>query len=461
MSSLEKIHRGIEAAFPSHLEAIRDFVRHPSISADGTGIAETAEKVKGFIESVGGQAEIVPTQGHPVVYGELYAARPKTLLIYGMYDVQPVVGEEWLVPPFAGETVELPKLGPAIVARGIYNTKGPLLAFFKALAVQRQVAELPVNLTFVIEGEEEQGSPHLADFVHEYKQRLVADAAFFPFFTMNSKGRPMVYLGAKGNMKIHLACTGGPWGGPTKRAIHSRNAAWVASPVWKLLHALATLVDRDESITVDGFYHNLRKPSEEDEELIEQLAEVFDERVDKDELDILRFKYDLKGAELLKKYLFSPTININGLVAGHIDKGIKTVLPHKALAKLDIRLPPDMTVENTLARIRAHLDKYGFADVSLEKFSGYPSSRTSVREWVVQALIRSCLYHGYQPEIWPYIPGSAPFYLFTRELGLPLAMGGLAHGGRAHSPNEFAVIDQIKLFEKSMITFLHLYAEGT
>lgn len=461
MNSLENIHQAIEAEFLTHLEAIREFVRTPSISADGTGIAETAERVKGFIENIGGEAEIVSTGGHPIVYGELLLDQPKTLLIYGMYDVQPVAGEEWTVPPFGAEIVELAGLGRCIVGRGIHNTKGPLRAFFNALSVMRRVAEVPVNLKFVIEGEEEQGSEHLPDFIAEYKDWLTGDAVFFPFFCLDSKGKPIIYLGQKGVMKLQLVCTGGEWGGPTVRGIHSKNAAWIASPVWRLIHALASMVALDESITIDGFHDRLKEPTAEDEELLAHLSGTFDERTILEENDVIRCKDDLRGADLLRRYLFSPTININGLLSGHVGDGIKTVLPHKAIAKLDIRLPPDMTVDNTLTKIRDHLTRHGFADISLERVAGYGWSHTSINEEVVQALVESCRYHGYEPEIWPYIGGSARFRLFTQELGLPLIMGGLAHGGRAHSPNEYAVMDQMELFEKSMTTFLYYYARGS
>jgi acetylornithine deacetylase/succinyl-diaminopimelate desuccinylase-like protein len=460
MKSLDPIHHTIESEFDDHLEAIREFVRMPSISADGTGIAETAQGVKVLIEDVGGQAEVVPTKGHPVVYGELSAGQPKTLIIYGMYDVQPVAGEEWVVPPFKGEILELPGLGRCIVNRGIYNTKGPLRAFFNALCVMRQMEELPVNLKFVIEGEEEQGSKHLPDFIADHRDRLSADAVFFPFFSLDSTGKPMIYLGQKGVLKVQLVCTGGEWGGPTTRGIHSKNAAWVASPPWRLVQALASMAGPDESITIDGFYDQVRQPTSEDEELLARLDATFDERTVMRENDFLHFKYNLHGANLLRKYLFSPTLNINGLISGHVGEGVKTVLPHQARVKMDVRLPPDMTVEDTLDKIRSHLVRHRFEDISVEELAGYGWSRVSVKEPVVEALIQTCRYHGCEPEIWPYIAGSARFCLFTQDLGLPLIMGGLGHGGRAHSPNEYAIVDKIELFEKSMVTFLHCYAEG-
>ena len=158
MSLLDEVHRLIEASYPAHLDSIREFLRMPSISADGTGIRETGEAVKGFIEELGGRAEIVPTAGQPAVYGELSLGKPKTLLVFSSYDVVPAEEEEWVVPPFSAEIVELPHLGRCLVSRGVYDTKAPLLGFLNAVRAIQEVDELPVNLKFVIEGGEEQGS---------------------------------------------------------------------------------------------------------------------------------------------------------------------------------------------------------------------------------------------------------------------------------------------------------------
>jgi len=459
---IKDIHQAIEARFPDHLEAIREFVRTPSISIDGTGITETAEQVKGFLEEAGAEAEIVPTKGHPVVYGELMTGKPKTLLIYSMYDVMPVEGEEWIVPPFGGEIAELPDVGRCIVSRGIYNTKGPLRGFLNVISTLQELESLPVNLKFVIEGEEELGSKHLPDFIAKYQDRLGGDAVFFPWFALNRRGRPITYLGAKGMIHVELASQGGEWGGPRAKGIHSSYGAWISSPLWKLVHALASMLDEDELITVDGFYEDVREPTAEDEELLANLDGVFDERMILEENDVARFKYDgLHGADLLRKYLFSPMINIDGLLAGYTGPGVKTVMGHKAIAKLDIRLIPDMTVDGALSKVRDHLARHGFEDVRLEGIGGYEWSRTSVKEEVVEALHESYRYHGHEAEIWPYIGGSAPFYLFTKQLGLPLVMGGLCHGGGAHGPNEYAVLDQLVQYEKSIATFLLQFAFGS
>jgi acetylornithine deacetylase/succinyl-diaminopimelate desuccinylase-like protein len=189
---------------------------------------------------------------------------------------------------------------------------------------------------------------------------------------------------------------------------------------------------------------------------------IFDETGILEESDVARFKYDgLHGIDLLRKYLFTPVININGLLTGYVGPGHKTVIGHVATAKMDIRLVPDMDLEDTLAKVRNHLEGRGFEDILVQRTGGYEWSRTSVKEEVVQALLESYREHGYHDhEVWPHIGGSAPFYLFTKKLGLPLVMGGLCHGGNAHSANEYAVLDQVGLYERSVASFLYRYASG-
>src|SRR5262249_6998395 len=188
----------------------------PSISADGTGIREMAEIIKGKIEELGGEARVVPTRGWPVVWGEIDAGAPKTLLLYGMYDVQPFEGETWITPPFAAEIVDLPRHGPSLVNRGVFNSKGPLIQFLNVLSAVRAVeGKLPLTVKFMLEGEEELGSKHLPDFVAEHRDRLGADFAFFGSYSQDATGKPVMYLGVKGILFMEWLSRGGDWGGPT------------------------------------------------------------------------------------------------------------------------------------------------------------------------------------------------------------------------------------------------------
>lgn len=463
--SLDSVLNHIDEHFEAHLARVQDFVRQPSISADGTGMAETAERVAGMIREAGGEAEIVPTPGYPVVYGEIDAGAPRTLLVYGMYDVQPVVGERWSVSdPFGGEIVDLPEFGPCLVSRGVFNTKGPLAGFFNVLEAFRAAGlPYPVNLKFMVEGEEELGSRNLPGFVERHRDRLQADFAYFPFYSQDRTGKVVMYLGVKGILFMEFIARGGDWGGPTTRGVHGSNAVWFHSPAWALVHALASMLTPDQKhVLIDGFYDEVAPPSAEDEELLARLAETFRPETQLEANDVRRFKYDLQGVDLLRKYLYQPSLNINGIISGHTEAGTKTLLPHEARAKVDIRMVPDQRPERMLQRVRDHLARHGFADrIEVVAEEGYPPAKVGLSDNpAAQALLQTYRDLGFEPEIWPHLAGSAPFYLFTEVLGVPTALGGLGHGGRAHSPDEYATVGGMRLFEKSVALFLARLAEA-
>ncbi|MCP4537287.1 MAG: M20/M25/M40 family metallo-hydrolase [Chloroflexi bacterium] len=459
MATLKQIHQHIDENFDEHLERTKAFVRQPSISADGTGMAETAAMVADLIREAGGEAEIVPTPGYPVVYGEINVGAPKTLLAYGMYDVQPVLGETWDVSdPFGGEVLDLPGLGPSLVNRGIFNSKGPLVGLLNALQSFRAVGEqYPVNLKFMVEGEEELGSRNLPGFVEANKDRLKADFAFFGFYAQDIKDKVIMYLGVKGILFMELIVRGDDWGGPTSRGIHGSNAVWFHSPTWVLLHALSGMFTPDQKhILLDGFYDDIVSPSAEDEELLARLVDTFTPETQLEENDVRRFKYDLAGVDLMRKYLYQPTLNIDGIISGHTAEGTKTLLPHEARAKIDIRMVPNMRPERMVQLVKDHLARHGYADkIDVIVHDSYPPAKTCLRgNPAAEALLATYRDLGFEPEIWPHLAGSAPFYLFTEVLDIPVALGGLGHGGRAHSPNEYVTLDGIKLYEKSVATFL-------
>ena len=442
----------IDAHWDRHLEAVRAFVRQPSISADGTGMAACAQMLVRWIERLGGTGEIVPTAGWPVVYGRIDAGAPRTILLYGMYDVQPVLGETWLVnDPFGGEIITppfAPELGPCIVNRGVMNQKGPLINTLLALeALKETYGRLPMNVIFMVEGEEEMGSKHLPDFVRAHRDRLAADCAFFAFLSQDLNGKVLSYLGVKGILFMEFTARGGDWGGPTVRAVHGSNAVWYGNPAWRLAHALSTMITQDEKhILVDGFYDEVEPADAHDEALLAALAPTLDpaERLKGDE--VRRFKYDLNGVDLLRKYLYQPTLNIDGIVGGHWQEGTKTIIPHEAKAKVDVRMVRNMTPEGTFERIRAHLDRHGFADIDVEILDAYKWAKTRVDDLPVKAMMETYHQFGHTPEVWPHLAGSAPFYLFADKewLNIPVAMGGLGHGGRVHSPNEYATVQGMK-----------------
>ena len=465
---LAKIHIKIDEQLETHLQKIQNYLRIKSISATGEGMEETATATVKALEELGAtEIHLAETKGYPVVYGErIIDPSKKTLLLYSMYDVQPVEAEKWKVNPFAGTIVEeFEDLGRCLVSRGVINTKGPTMAFFNALKTIIEVEDdLPCNLIFAIEGEEEMASLHFPEFVNKYTERLKkADGVYFPYFAENKVGKVKMWLGVRGIIYIKFRVRGGDWGGPITRHIHSSNHSWVDSPVWELVHCLAGMKAHDGTIKIPRFYEDVIPPSAEDEELLTKLAETVDFEVIKDSLDISRFRDDLEGKDLLQRYLFSTTLNIDGLDAGYTGPGTKTILPCEARAYVDIRLVPNQDPEKLIALVQEFLTK-NYPLVEIEGYDAYPWAKVSVREPLCQALIQTYQAFGKEVEIWPHLAGSAPFYVFSRNLGLPFIAGGLGHGDRAHSPNEYAVVagdkvGGIREFEKSVATLLQKFSQ--
>lgn len=453
----DEIHAHIDARFDAHLEATRAFVRQPSISADGTGMREMAELCAQKIRALGGQAEIVATSGYPVIWGRIAGQGSRTLLVYSMYDVQPVTGERWSVAdPFGAEIRDLPGFGPCVVSRGIFNSKGPLVNLFNALESIIEVEGiLPVSIIFMIEGEEELGSRHLPEFVAAHRDRLDADAAFFPMYSQDPTGRAMNYLGVKGLVFLELIARGGPQGGPRTRAIHSSNAVWIHSPAWWLIHALSSMLSPDQQrVTIDGFYDDVAQPEGDEARLLEALRDGFDATVALRLHDAARYKYDLDGLALIREYLYQPSLNVDGFITGDVGPGTKTVLPHEARAKIDIRLVPRMDPERVIAQVHEHLRRAGYEMIEIKAHQHFPWAQVRLDAPPVQALLRTYAVLNIPVETRPRIAASAPLYVFTTMLNMPISIGGPGHGGRAHSPDEYATIEGMRQFEKGVATFL-------
>lgn len=454
------IHAELERSFAQDLEDVRAFLRTPSISYTGEGIRDTAENVAALIRSLGGTAQAVETPGHPVVYGEVWQDAPRTLLIYGMYDVMPTDEDGWTAPPFGAEIHDLPGLGECIVCRGAVNTKGPLAAFFTAMrAVRRVEGRLPVNLLFAVEGEEEMGSRNFPAFVERYRDKLGrADAVLFPFFDQDEAGVPSLTLGTKGLLYMEFIARGGEWGGPTDRGIHGSFNAWVKNPAWRLTKALASLIDDDENILVEGLFEGARELPRAERELLDRQidAGTFSADTFREAYAVRRLKDD-DDRRAWHRLFSQPQLNIDGLSSGYTGPETKTVLPHLAVAKVDVRLVPEMDPDRVLASLRGHLDKHGYGDIEIKTYNKYPWSKVPLDSPGVQAMLATYReLHG-DAQLWPLNPGSAPYYVFERLLGRPYVTGGLGHGARQHSSNEYCTVRGVLDFEKSMVTFLDHY----
>lgn len=464
----KKVFDYIDKHYEEHLGKLQELVRQPSISPENKGIRECAELVKKYLKDLGCKdARLIESPGlNPLVYGNYDAGADKTFIVYLMYDTQPVDEPGWTVPPLEGRIVDIKPFGKCLLARGAINTKGELRAFLNAcesiLAVGEQI---PVNLIFIAEGEEEISSKHLSIFIPKNAKELKrAEAVFFPSATQDVKGKVMMELGSRGMVYFELELDGKSWGyGPTQFDIHGGNSTWVDSPTWRMIQALSTMTTRDgHKVLIDGFYENVASPSKEDMTLLEKLEKTFDEDAFKEEMKVERFIDDIHGREALLRYLYWPTFNIDGIWSGYIGPGTKTVLPHKIKVKVDVRLVPNMTVEEVLPKIRRHLDKHGFKEIKIIELEGdYEWAKTSIKEPAAQAVLKTYKELGYEAEIWPTTPGVGPVCMFNREpLNLPFVDGGIGHGGRAHAPDEYLVVEEggptggLRTLEKSYVAIL-------
>lgn len=460
---MDTVFQQIERDFDRHVERVQRLVRQPSISATGEGIKDCAELVAGMIADLGGRATVVSTDGHPVVSAELWADRPTTLLLYGMYDVQPAAEEGWTVAPFAGALRDVPPLGPCVVARGATNSKGPLGGFINTVEAYLRAREpLPVNLLFMIEGEEELGSPSLPAFVREHRESLRrADAVYFGAFREYRSGVAYIQLGTKGALFLELKIRGGDWGGPLDRAVHGAYSAVVPSPAWRAVRVLASLIGPDDRVRIPGFYDNVLAPDHDDEAALRDLASILRPETLLAEYGTRRLKFDGDPEGLLRHLLFDPVLNLSGIRGGHTEAGMKSMIPHEVTVRCEFRLSPTADPAQIARSLRAHLDAQGFGDVEMRVLAANPGSKVSVREPVAQALLKAHRTVGVRPYVHPLNPGWAPLYLFSEVLQRPYVLGGLGHGEGAHSANELCTVDGLKRFERCAAAFLAHLASAT
>lgn len=465
------LEKQLKRNFARDVKRIRKMIQQPSISGEGRGVRECARLVATYLAESGvASPELVETDGNPVVYGELNAGAKHTLIVYMMYDTQPFAGEKWTHPPLDATLAPFDAFPKVVLGRGAINTKGPLVSFLNALlAVKETKDSLPVNLKFVCEGEEELGSPHLPQFFAANLARLRgAEAVLYPAAMQDRRGGVKLRLGNKGIVYLELVCSGSRWGrGPLAHDIHSSNQAWVDSPAWRLVKALATMVSDDgNTIKIDGIHDDILGPSPEEHRMLRELAKAYDPDTFRVENKVDHFVDDLEGSALLERYLYGTTLNIDGIWGGHTGPGTKTVLPSMVRARLDIRLVPDQDPEKVIAAVRRHLDRKGYPDIEVEVHDRYDWSQTPADAPIVRAARRAYEAMGHTPETWIRVGGSLPMYLFTKDpLRLPAISAGLGHGAHAHAPDEYMVIEgtgKVAGLIKQEMSYLHIldaYAE--
>ncbi|MBI4540133.1 MAG: M20/M25/M40 family metallo-hydrolase [Gemmatimonadetes bacterium] len=470
-AEIRKIHDHIARSKEEHIAKVQADLRQPSVSSWSMGIKEMADRMVDSFRALGTkEADLVPTDGNPGVWGYYDAGKPKTIVVYMMYDTQPWVEERWSSPPLAANRVKLDPFDEVIMARGAINSKGPNRLFLNALeSIIAVTGTLPVNVMFTCDGEEEQGSPHFHQVLDPYRDRLrKANCLLGAGPAQQRDGSVSMSLGNKGILEMEIEAHGARWGrGPQKMPIHSSRKAVLDSPVWRLVDALRSMYDpKTNRILVDGYYNDMRPPNEEEELLIQTLVTRFRDRLFASDSENLKvFMNDWTPEEAARHLTFDTTLNIDGIWAGYTGPGMATILPEKAAVKLDSRLVPNQAIATQKERVLAHLAKHGFTDLEVRQLGGGDEwSQTSVKEPVVQAVLGVYKKYGIEPLVWPRSPGSSPQWEYTRKLELPAASGGLGHGSRAHSDDEYIVIAGnekvagIVKAQQSIVDILYAYA---
>jgi acetylornithine deacetylase/succinyl-diaminopimelate desuccinylase-like protein len=430
------------------IKRLQDWIALPSIAAENTNYPQGAQHMANLASQAGfTDVKIIPTSGKPGVFGKLGAGARTTVAIYFMYDVKQFVPEEWSSPPLEGRLVQKQDLGTVCIGRGAVNQKGPQNSFLSALMAFRAAGKkLPVNLVLVCEGEEEIGSPHFGEVAGSpevFAQLKTCTGVLLPNASQDRDGSIGVDLGAKGIVELELVSSGEKWGRGPKKDVHSSLEAFVDSPSWHLVQALNVLVEQDgHTPAIEGYFERVKPLTAQQQQMVMTYAATASEEVIKKELGVERWVQDLNWRDALLRLCSQPTINIEGLVAGYTGPGGKTVLPHRAVAKLDLRLVPDMTAADTLAKLQAHLAKRGFADIEVNMSGGYDPTQTEPDSRIVKAALATYRRFGYAPLVLPRNAGSWPGYRFTNPpLSLPAVTFGLGYGAGAHAPDEHYLID--------------------
>jgi acetylornithine deacetylase/succinyl-diaminopimelate desuccinylase-like protein len=467
---LDRVLAEVEKRHDEAVKRLQEWIHQPSIAAENRGVSEGCDLLIRLLRDAGfDRAEKVPTDGSPGVFASLDAGAPKTVGLYFMYDVKQVDPAEWSSPPWDAALVDKPGLGKVIIGRGAVNQKGPEAAFLAALHAFRGAGRKPpVNLVLVAEGEEEIGSPHFPQIVRRPDVAAAlsrCSGIFMPAANQGLDGVVMVTLGAKGVVELELTSSGERWGRGPRLDIHSSNKARVDSPAWHLVQALTTLVSADgNDPAIDGYADRVRPLSADEKRMIAEGARRLDETMAKKQLGVDHWVGDASWPEALERLVSRPTVNIEGLVGGYTGPGGKTILPHKAVAKLDLRLVPDMKASEALAALQKHLAKRGYADIDVRMSGGYDPTSTPADSALIRAQLAVYRRAKIEPIFWPRNAGSWPGYVFTGDpLRLPAGHFGLGHGGGAHAPDEYYVIEssnpKIQGFDGATRSFVEYLAE--
>lgn len=451
---MNKILKHVDKNIGSLVKDLQTLIRQPSVSAKNQGIEECSKLVGAMLKKSGISSEILYLKKGvaPIVFGEIKSKKNpnKTLLFYNHYDVQPVEPLDlWDDDPFSGKIK-----GNKIFGRGAADDKGELITRIKAVeSFLKTTDDVPCNIKFVIEGEEEVGSTNIEAYLNRFRQKFSCDGVIWEFGYVDSKSRPIIGLGMKGLLYVELSVK------ESIRDAHSSLAVVIKNPAWRLVEALQTLRDQSGKILIKDWYREVAPFSKSDLKLLSK--EPFDENSFKKEYGIRGFVNGKGGLEIKKALAGDPTCNIAGLVSGYTLEGAKTVLPSSALAKIDFRLVPNMDPKKQFARLQKHLKQKGFSDVKIKMYHGEAAARTNPSDPFV-AQIKSAAKESFGDFIVNVSnAGTGPMHSFVNVLGAPcVSIGSTYMFSRIHSPNEFARIDLLRKTTKCMCLIMDKFSKS-
>ena len=451
---MKKILKHVDSNMKNLVSELQTLIRQPSISAKNEGLEECARLVKKTLQKAGIISQILRLGKNipSLVYGELRSKKnpKKTLLFYNHYDVQPVEPLDlWENPPFSAKVK-----GNKVFGRGSADDKGELITRIKAVESYLKIkGDVPCNIKFVIEGEEEVGSPHIEKYLKKFKKKFLCQGIIWEFGHVDSKNRPIVGLGMKGLLFVELIAK------ESIRDAHSSLAVLIKNPAWRLIEAVKSLRDSNGRILIKDWYKEVRPLTKTDLKIIK--AEPFDDAAFKKEFGIKSFVGNKKGFEAKKALVSGATCNVAGFVSGYVEKGVKTVLPANALVKIDFRLVPDMDPQKQVQRLKKHLKKKGFGDLKVKVHHGEAAARISSSNPFVSQ-VKNAADESYGKSILNVSnAGTGPMHSFMKILGAPcISIGSTYMFSRIHSPNEFARIDLLKKTTKCICLIMDKFGKN-
>jgi len=430
---------------------LQTLIRQPSVSANNQGIEECAKLVSKILKKSGISSQILRLKKGvaPVVYGEIKSKKNpnKTLLFYNHYDVQPVDPLSlWDDAPFSGK-----KIGNKIFGRGSSDDKGELITRIKAVeAYLKTTGDVPCNVKFIIEGEEETGSTNIEKYLKKYRKKFSCDGVIWEFGYVDTKNRPIIGLGMKGLLYVELSKK------ETIRDAHSSLAVIIKNPAWRLIEAVKTLRNSNGNILIKDWYKEAKPFSKSDLKILR--SEPFDELSFKKEFGIKDFVDNKKGLEIKKALSGDATCNIAGFVSGYTGQGAKTVLPAEALVKIDFRLIPEMVPKKQISRLKKHLKSKGFGDIKVKVYHDEAAARTEPTLPFVSQIKKSADEIFGKSILNISNAGTGPMYSFTKVLEAPcISIGSTYLFSRIHSPNEFTRIDLLQKTTKCICQILEKF----